>query len=182
MHQRARYLSRAIPRCKYSAPVPRRSHASSAPIPPLTEVTRLPNQLRVATKATPGHFASVGVYIDAGSRYETPLFAGVSHILDRMAFKVSFLFLVIGLKTYWFVEPSLSVLSIAVELRKLGPHVGQNAGEITDERTYHAVLLLLHRELIAHPFRLLRTVHPCKCLRISTRSAVKYTPPVRGRA
>ena len=91
MRQPARYLVRTIPRCKYSTPVLRRNYASSVPIAPLTEVTRLPNQLRVATKATPGHFASVGVYIDAGSRYETPLFAGVSHVLDRMAFKVSFL-------------------------------------------------------------------------------------------
>lgn len=91
MHQQARYLLRTIPRYKHSTPIPRRNYTTSVPIPPLTEITRLPNQLRVATKATPGHFASVGVYIDAGSRYETPLFAGISHILDRMAFKVSFL-------------------------------------------------------------------------------------------
>ena len=109
------------------------------PIPPLTEVTRLPNQLRVATKATPGHFASVGVYIDAGSRYETSLFAGVSHILDRMAFKVSFLFLIIELRMYWFVEQLFSVLSIAVWLRKLEPHMGQNEG---DERSYRVALFL----------------------------------------
>jgi hypothetical protein len=181
MYQRARYLSRAIPRCKYSIPGTRRNHASSVPIPPLTEVTRLPNQLRVATKATPGHFASVGVYIDAGSRYETPLFAGVSHILDRMAFKVSFLFLIIGFKTYWFVEPLPSVLSIVVWLRKLEPHVGQSTGEEA-----HIALLSsfinLSRGLIAHSFRLPRTVHLYKCPRISTRSVVKYTPPVRERA
>ena len=52
------------------------------------KITTLPNRIRVATEATPGHFASVGLYIDAGSRYETPSTSGVSHFLDRMAFKV----------------------------------------------------------------------------------------------
>ena len=44
----------------------------------------------MATEATPGHFSAVGVYIDAGSRYERPWVpgeSGVSHLLDRMAFK-----------------------------------------------------------------------------------------------
>jgi processing peptidase subunit alpha len=52
------------------------------------KVTTLPNKIRVATEATPGHFSSVGLYIDGGSRYEWPEVAGVSHFLDRMAFKV----------------------------------------------------------------------------------------------
>ena len=52
------------------------------------KITTLTNRIRVATEATPGHFASVGLYIDAGSRYETPSTSGVSHFLDRMAFKV----------------------------------------------------------------------------------------------
>ncbi|KAG6889982.1 hypothetical protein C0995_012942 [Termitomyces sp. Mi166 len=54
---------------------------------PNVQITTLPNRLRVATDSTPGHFSSVGLYIDAGSRYETPETAGVSHFLDRMAFK-----------------------------------------------------------------------------------------------
>lgn len=53
------------------------------------EITTLPNNVRVATEPTPGHFSSVGIYIDAGSRYESPRMSGVSHIMDRMAFKVS---------------------------------------------------------------------------------------------
>jgi mitochondrial-processing peptidase subunit alpha len=52
------------------------------------KVTTLPNKIRVATEHTPGHFAAVGLYVDAGSRYETPSTFGVSHFLDRMAFKV----------------------------------------------------------------------------------------------
>ena len=55
---------------------------------PTVDITTLPNNIRVATENTPGHFSSVGLYIDAGSRYETPEISGVSHFLDRMAFKV----------------------------------------------------------------------------------------------
>ncbi|ORX45487.1 LuxS/MPP-like metallohydrolase [Hesseltinella vesiculosa] len=53
----------------------------------LCKVTTLPNGVRVASENTPGHFGSVGVYVDAGSRYETASTRGVSHILDRLAFK-----------------------------------------------------------------------------------------------
>jgi processing peptidase subunit alpha len=51
-------------------------------------VTTLPNKIRVATEEAPGHFHSVGVYVDAGSRFESPQTSGVSHIIDRLAFKV----------------------------------------------------------------------------------------------
>ena len=54
----------------------------------LDQVTRLPNGIRVATEALPGAFSGVGVYIDAGSRYESDEHRGVSHIVDRLAFKV----------------------------------------------------------------------------------------------
>ncbi|KAG0170766.1 Mitochondrial-processing peptidase subunit alpha [Apophysomyces sp. BC1034] len=53
----------------------------------LCKVTTLPNGIRVASENTPGHFSAVGVYVDAGSRYESEETRGVSHILDRMAFK-----------------------------------------------------------------------------------------------
>ncbi|CDO73014.1 hypothetical protein BN946_scf185007.g68 [Trametes cinnabarina] len=56
---------------------------------PLPQITTLPNGLRVATESTPGHFSSVGLYVDAGSRYERPDELGVSHFLDRMAFKTT---------------------------------------------------------------------------------------------
>lgn len=54
----------------------------------LDQLTRLPNGVRVATEALPGAFSGVGVYIDAGSRYESDDLRGVSHIIDRLAFKV----------------------------------------------------------------------------------------------
>lgn len=47
----------------------------------------MPNGIRVATESLPGPFSAVGVYIDAGSRYEDESLRGVSHIVDRLAFK-----------------------------------------------------------------------------------------------
>jgi processing peptidase subunit alpha len=53
----------------------------------LDQITTLPNGIRIATEALPGAFSGVGVYIDAGSRYENETLRGVSHIIDRLAFK-----------------------------------------------------------------------------------------------
>ncbi|CAF9943267.1 MAG: hypothetical protein ALECFALPRED_010970 [Alectoria fallacina] len=50
-------------------------------------ISTLPNGVRVATEALPGPFSGVGVYVDAGSRYENQELQGVSHIIDRLAFK-----------------------------------------------------------------------------------------------
>ena len=52
------------------------------------QITILPNGIRVATEALPGPFSGIGVYVDAGSRYENEELRGVSHIIDRLAFKV----------------------------------------------------------------------------------------------
>jgi len=62
--------------------------ASTIPAPPPPQVTTLANKLRVVTESTPGHFHAVGVYVDAGSRYETKRNSGISHLMDRLAFKV----------------------------------------------------------------------------------------------
>jgi len=43
--------------------------------------------VRVASEALPGAFSGIGVYVDAGSRYENEALRGVSHIIDRLAFK-----------------------------------------------------------------------------------------------
>ncbi|KAI9709547.1 MAG: Mitochondrial-processing peptidase subunit alpha [Bogoriella megaspora] len=53
----------------------------------LDQITTLPNGIRVATEALPGHFSGMGVYVDAGSRYENSALRGTSHIIDRLAFK-----------------------------------------------------------------------------------------------
>mmetsp|Transcript_19889 Transcript_19889/g.25721 ORF Transcript_19889/g.25721 Transcript_19889/m.25721 type:complete len:479 (+) Transcript_19889:43-1479(+) len=54
---------------------------------PATDVTVLPNGLRVASETSYGETASVGVWIDAGSRYETAKNNGAAHFLEHMAFK-----------------------------------------------------------------------------------------------
>ena len=43
----------------------------------------------MTTENNPGHFAAVGIYVDAGSRYETDQTSGYAHIIDRMSFKES---------------------------------------------------------------------------------------------
>ncbi|CAG8574883.1 8805_t:CDS:2 [Ambispora gerdemannii] len=53
----------------------------------ITKITTLSNGIRVTSENTPGHFSAIGVYLDAGSRYETPRTMGVSHLVDRLAFK-----------------------------------------------------------------------------------------------
>ncbi|KAI1828192.1 putative mitochondrial processing peptidase alpha subunit [Xylaria intraflava] len=53
----------------------------------LNQITALPNGIRVASEALPGSFSGVGVYVEAGSRFENAGLRGVSHIIDRLAFK-----------------------------------------------------------------------------------------------
>ncbi|CAK4690498.1 unnamed protein product [Aphanomyces euteiches] len=54
---------------------------------PATEMTTLPNGLRVASEGGHGETATVGVWIGAGSRYETEANNGAAHFLEHMAFK-----------------------------------------------------------------------------------------------
>jgi len=52
-----------------------------------TNVTTLNNGLRVATETNHAETATVGVWIDTGSRYEDAKVNGVAHFLEHMAFK-----------------------------------------------------------------------------------------------
>ncbi|KAJ7911037.1 Metalloenzyme, LuxS/M16 peptidase-like protein [Mycena leptocephala] len=55
---------------------------------PFTEISRLSNGLTIATEAHPhAQTATVGVWIDAGSRAETDATNGTAHFLEHMAFK-----------------------------------------------------------------------------------------------
>ena len=55
---------------------------------PTTDVTTLSNGLRVGSETTIGaETATVGVWIDSGSRYETSANNGAAHFLEHMAFK-----------------------------------------------------------------------------------------------
>jgi len=62
--------------------------AINIPGAPVTEISRLSNGLTVATEAHPSaQTATVGVWIDAGSRAETDATNGTAHFLEHMAFK-----------------------------------------------------------------------------------------------
>ncbi|KAJ2609349.1 Mitochondrial-processing peptidase subunit alpha, partial [Coemansia sp. RSA 1694] len=54
-----------------------------------THITTLPNGLRIVSERNPGHFTAVGVYVDAGSRYEDSATSGYAHLMDRLAFRSS---------------------------------------------------------------------------------------------
>ncbi|XP_045447196.1 mitochondrial-processing peptidase subunit beta [Melitaea cinxia] len=55
-------------------------------VPP-TQLTLLDNGIRVASEDSGAATATVGLWIDAGSRYETSKNNGVAHFLEHMAFK-----------------------------------------------------------------------------------------------
>ena len=90
----ARSIRPSLPSCRASQrPLGLRTLATVAPPPPpqeptqLNEITRLSNGIRVASEDLPDAFSGVGIYIDAGSRYENGYLRGASHIMDRLAFK-----------------------------------------------------------------------------------------------
>ena len=48
----------------------------------------LPNGFRIVTESMPGLLsASVGLWVEAGGRHETPAQNGIAHFLEHMAFK-----------------------------------------------------------------------------------------------
>jgi hypothetical protein len=57
---------------------------------PQVQITVLPNGVRVATLGQPMgmEFCGVGTFVLAGSRLDTPETSGLSHLYERMAFKV----------------------------------------------------------------------------------------------
>lgn len=54
----------------------------------ITQVTTLPNGLRVASEKRFGQFCTVGLVIDSGPRYEVTYPSGVSHFMEKLAFNV----------------------------------------------------------------------------------------------
>mmetsp|Transcript_5380 Transcript_5380/g.7253 ORF Transcript_5380/g.7253 Transcript_5380/m.7253 type:complete len:479 (-) Transcript_5380:261-1697(-) len=55
---------------------------------PSTDISTLANDMRVASETVAGaETATIGVWIDAGSRYETAANNGAAHFLEHMAFK-----------------------------------------------------------------------------------------------
>lgn len=64
------------------------SGVTNAYRPSLTKITTLSNGMRVATESLVGvETTTVGIWIDAGSRYEDEANNGTAHFLEHMAFK-----------------------------------------------------------------------------------------------
>ena len=97
---------------------------STLPAQQPTLVSTLPNQLRVASESTGGATATVGVWIDTGSRYETDANNGVAHFLEHMAFK--------GTK-------KRSQLALEVEVENMGAQL--NAYTSREQTVYYAKVL-----------------------------------------
>jgi predicted Zn-dependent peptidase len=88
----------------------------------------LPNGLRVITEHVPGvHSLAVGIWVNAGSRDETPEVAGISHFIEHMVFKGTN-----GRKTH----------HIAQYLEAVGGYV--NAYTTKDSTCYYARVLQPH--------------------------------------
>merc|ERR1711907_212328 len=75
-------ISRAALRCGQAA----RSYSVAAAVAP-TKVSVLGNGLRVASEDSGGETATVGVWIDAGSSFETDADNGSAHFLEHLSFK-----------------------------------------------------------------------------------------------
>src|SRR3546814_3101965 len=72
-------------------------------------ISTLPNGLRVVSETMPQvKTVSVGIWVDAGARDETPEINGVAHMLEHMAFKGT---------------ERRSALAIAEEIEAVGGHL-----------------------------------------------------------
>lgn len=100
-----------------------RSFATTVNIPsPITEISTLSNGLTVATEEhSHAQTATVGVWIDAGSRAETDKTNGTAHFLEHMAFK--------GTK-------SRNQHALELEVENLGAHL--NAYTSREQTVYYA--------------------------------------------
>jgi processing peptidase subunit beta len=126
VNARLRRLEHPDPRfLRYASPVP--SHADHTAIlaAPETRVTTLPNGLRVATESSlAARTATVGVWIDAGSRYENEEAAGVAHFVEHMLFKGT---------------GKRSAAQLEQEIEDMGGHL--NAYTSREQTTYYAKVL-----------------------------------------
>ncbi len=88
-------------------------------------LTRLPNGLTIVTEAMPRvETVSIGAYVAAGTRHETPEENGVSHFLEHMAFKGT---------------ERRDAAAIAREIEAVGGHL--NAYTAREQTAYYAKVL-----------------------------------------
>ena len=105
---------------------------------PETQVTQLANGMRVASEDSGIPTTTVGLWIDAGSRFENDQNNGVAHFLEHMAFK--------GTK-------KRSQTELELEVENMGAHL--NAYTSREQTVYYAKCLSkdLHRCVCANTNR-----------------------------
>ena len=109
---------------KWTSPVPVKTQHLLTPTlaGPATQITTLPNGLRVATEEhAHAKTATVGVWIDAGSRFESDAPAGTAHFLEHLIFKGT---------------NKRSQAQLEVEVENMGGHL--NAYTSREQTTYYA--------------------------------------------
>ncbi|XP_007032699.2 PREDICTED: probable mitochondrial-processing peptidase subunit beta, mitochondrial [Theobroma cacao] len=110
---------------KYGSPHPTVASHTHILSSPETKITTLPNGLRVATESTlSAHTATVGVWIDAGSRFETDETNGTAHFLEHMIFKGT---------------EKRSARELEEEIENMGGHL--NAYTSREQTTYYAKVM-----------------------------------------
>jgi mitochondrial-processing peptidase subunit beta len=126
VNARLRRLEHPDPRfLRYANPVPAHADHTAILAAPETRVTTLPNGLRVATESSlAARTATVGVWIDAGSRYESEEAAGVAHFVEHMLFKGT---------------SKRSAAQLEVEIENMGGHL--NAYTSREQTAYYAKVL-----------------------------------------
>ncbi|XP_039011266.1 probable mitochondrial-processing peptidase subunit beta, mitochondrial isoform X1 [Hibiscus syriacus] len=110
---------------KYGSPHPILTSHTHILSSPEAKITTLPNGLRVATESTlSSRTATVGVWIDAGSRFETEETNGTAHFLEHMIFKGT---------------EKRSARELEEEIENMGGHL--NAYTSREQTTYYAKVM-----------------------------------------
>ncbi|XP_010939148.1 probable mitochondrial-processing peptidase subunit beta, mitochondrial [Elaeis guineensis] len=110
---------------RYASPHPALADHTPILSTPETRVTTLPNGLRVATESTlASRTATVGVWIDAGSRFENEETNGTAHFLEHMIFKGT---------------ADRTVRQLEEEIENMGGHL--NAYTSREQTTYYAKVM-----------------------------------------
>ncbi|KAL7096852.1 hypothetical protein ACP275_10G106300 [Erythranthe tilingii] len=92
--------------------------------PGKTKITTLPNGVRIASETAAEPAASIGLHVECGSIYESPSSYGVTHLLERMAFKST---------------TNRSHLRIVREVEAIGGNVNASASREHMTYTYDAL-------------------------------------------
>ncbi|XAR71291.1 Ubiquinol--cytochrome-c reductase [Bertholletia excelsa] len=124
--RKLRRLENPDPRfLRHNSPYPSLTDHTAILASPETRVTTLPNGLRVATESNlAAETATVGVWIDAGSRFETDETNGTAHFLEHMIFKGT---------------EKRTVRGLEEEIENMGAHL--NAYTSREQTTYYAKVL-----------------------------------------